>query len=470
MSRKKLTIDEMQEIAQEHGGRCLSSEYTDAHTKLLWECDKEHIWEARPLHIKSGTWCPECAKERNGDSQKLTIEEMQELAKAKGGMCLSKKYINAYTKLRWQCSQGHKWDAVPYSIKRGEWCSICSHISGITIKDMQEIAEARGGKCLSKEYENNYTILLWECDKGHTWKATPSTIKSGHWCPKCGGTAKLTIEWAQKLAEDRGGKCLSNKYTNCNTKLRWQCSKGHTWKATPTLVRRGTWCPVCSPSLGERVCREQLQIIFNKDFPKVKPNWLLNNRGNKMELDGYCKELKLAFEYNGHQHYIKTTRIKNYNLDQRKKDDELKEELCKRNGVTLIIIPYLISNENKQKYIINECKRNGVELPKNIEFIDFKTLDVYRRDDLKKMQALAESRGGKCLSTVYVNSQTKLKWQCKEGHIWMAVPASVSFGRWCRKCTGLEKGTIENMQNLAGSKGGKCLSNEYIDANTKLIW
>jgi len=189
-----------------------------------------------------------------------------------------------------------------------------------------------------------------------------------------------------------------------------------------------------------------------------------------MELDGYCKELKLAFEYNGHQHYTKTTRIKNYNLDQRKKDDKLKKELCKRNGVTLIIIPYLISNGDKQKYIINECKRNGVELPKNIEFIDFKTLDVYRRDDIKKMQDLAESRGGKCLSKVYINSQTKLTWQCKEGHIWKAIPASVSFGRWCRECTGLKKGTIEDMQNLAESKGGKCLSNEYIDANTKLIW
>jgi len=44
----------------------------------------------------------------------------------------------------------------------------------LTIKEMQEIAESRGGKCLSKEYVNNYTKLKWQCDEGHTWKATPN--------------------------------------------------------------------------------------------------------------------------------------------------------------------------------------------------------------------------------------------------------------------------------------------------------
>jgi hypothetical protein len=468
--RSKLTIEEMEKLALERNGKCLSKEYINAYSKLEWECNKGHKWGARPFHVKSGSWCPICAREQIANSQKLTIAEMQDLAGNKEGKCLSEKYVNSYTKLTWQCKKGHKWNAVPYAIKRGEWCPTCSHISNITAVDMHEIAKRRGGKCLSNHYKGNHTKLLWECDKGHTWEATPGSIKSGSWCPHCAGTAKLTIKWAQKLAERRGGKCLSKKYINIDTILKWQCDRGHTWHARPINIRLGTWCPLCSPSLGERLCREYLEIIFKKKFPKTKPNWLLNNSGNKMELDGYCEELKLAFEYHGHQHYFNTTRIKNYNLKQRKKDDRLKEELCKKNGLRLLIIPFTIPNDTKQKYIINECKKNGVELPKDIKWIDFKTLNVYRRDELKELQDLAKKRGGKCLSKVYVDSQTKLKWQCNKGHIWEAIPASVKYGRWCRKCAGLEKMTIQDMQDLAENKEGKCLSTEYLNANSKLEW
>ncbi|CAI2198996.1 4160_t:CDS:2, partial [Funneliformis geosporum] len=35
--------------------------------------------------------------------------DMQNLAKAKNGKCLSDKYYDAHTKLEWQCEKGHKW-------------------------------------------------------------------------------------------------------------------------------------------------------------------------------------------------------------------------------------------------------------------------------------------------------------------------------------------------------------------------
>ena len=118
---KKLNIEEMQKLAKERGGKCLSEKYINIDTKLKWECEKGHQWETTPNSIRQGAWCPVCAI----NHKKNTIDEMQKLAKLKGGKCLSEKYINAKTKLKWECTKGHQWEAVPSSIKRGSWCTKC---------------------------------------------------------------------------------------------------------------------------------------------------------------------------------------------------------------------------------------------------------------------------------------------------------------------------------------------------------
>jgi hypothetical protein len=56
-------------------------------------------------------------------------------------------------------------------------------------------------------------------------------------------------------------------------------------------------------SKGERTTRELLETRLGKKFPKIRPNWLRGKKGRNLEIDGYCEELKLGFEYNGQQHY-----------------------------------------------------------------------------------------------------------------------------------------------------------------------
>ena len=98
---------------------------------------------------------------------------------------------------------------------------------GNLIKQMYQLAKRRGGKCLSKAYINNSTKLLWQCEQGHQWEAKPNNIKTGYWCPYCAGNAKGTLEDMQQLAKDHGGKCLSKEYINTSTKLLWECKQGH---------------------------------------------------------------------------------------------------------------------------------------------------------------------------------------------------------------------------------------------------
>jgi len=350
--RKRLTIEEMHNIARERGGKCLSKRYTNAKTKLKWQCFKKHQWMATSDTIKRPSWCPYCI------GRHQTIKAMQKIARRKSGKCLSKKYINCETHLLWECKRGHQWKCTPSNIKRGKWCPYCYGNVKLSLKDMQKLAEAKNGKCLSTEYLNIDTKLKWQCSIGHIWETTPYVIKNvGTWCPHCSGNARLTIDEMHALARKNGGKCLAVSYKNSSLPLLWECKGGHQWKARASAIKLGSWCPTCSTLKREKMCRKIFEELFNKHFPKGRPTWLKNSRGNQMELDGYCEELNLAFEYQGEQHY-KEHRFfhRRQSLKDRKESDGIKRKLCKKHGVFLIEIPYTLKNNYLEDHIFNNLK------------------------------------------------------------------------------------------------------------------
>ena len=97
----------------------------------------------------------------------------------------------------------------------------------------------------------------------------------------------------------------------------------------------------CKTSMLELRFKTMLEDKLKVPFTKASPSWLLNRcTGNKMELDMYNRELMVAVEYNGLQHYEYPN---DYHLDLRAfidqvNRDALKVRLCKQNGVKLISI------------------------------------------------------------------------------------------------------------------------------------
>jgi hypothetical protein len=117
-------------------------------------------------------------------------------------------------------------------------------------------------------------------------------------------------------------------------------------------------------SKGETECRRVLEEVFNVEFGKDRPDFLNNpvTGGNfNLELDCYNKNLKLAVEYNGVQHYKYTPFFhKNEEAFQNQKyRDELKRRMCKDNVVTLIEVPYTVKIDDIEKYLLKELLKNG---------------------------------------------------------------------------------------------------------------
>jgi len=404
------------------------------------------------------------------------LEEMQGIATTRGGKCLSASYINTRTNLEWQCDKGHIWDARPSSVIGGSWCSSCAKQASRrhTIEEMQDLATNRGGKCLSTEYLGNTHKLKWECNKGHVWESSPKAILRGGWCPLC-SLNKPEIADIQNIANSRGGKCLSTVFIDHRSKLKWQCNKGHIWESRLSVIKDGSWCPLCSNGMGEHICRMYFERLFNSQFIKVRPKWLISEKGRRLELDGYSQELKIAFEHQGLQHYKHIERYHKINdLQTLQERDKIKVIKCKERGIRLFVmpsIPDLLPLEKVESFIRKEAKRLSVYIP-NAKTVNINSLDIYiRQEQLLEVQNIALSKGGRCLSTHYLGSSTKLRWQCDKGHIWEATPSKIKSGNWCAICV-LDKKrlTIEEMHDIANSRGGKCLSTEYINSGDKLEW
>lgn len=123
--------------------------------------------------------------------------------------------------------------------------------------------------------------------------------------------------------------------------------------------------PIPRESKGEKRCREVLEKVFSKPFPKVRPDFLRNPvTGGEfnLELDCYNPELKLALEYHGIQHYKYSPFIHRGSKERfynQKYRDHMTRDLCQKNGIKLIEVPYTVKEAEIEDYIRKELRDLG---------------------------------------------------------------------------------------------------------------
>jgi hypothetical protein len=102
----------------------------------------------------------------------------------------------------------------------------------------------------------------------------------------------------------------------------------------------------CSKS--EKCCRSFFERHYGVPFKSTRSLPFLKNpeTGRILELDGYNEKLKVAFEYNGRQHYEWPNHTNQTEEDfiQQKRRDMFKREQCDKNGIFLITVPYTVKD------------------------------------------------------------------------------------------------------------------------------
>ena len=399
-------------------------------------------------------------------SRKSTIFiKINKLAIKNNCLCLDEKYVNMHTLMNWACSNGHVWQRSWEITNKGHWCSDCVK-EKLIIPKITNIFNKQNVLCVLNKLDvcDEYNFI---CKNNHFWSKNRKHITNKTRCKQCFLENKINL--AHKIAKDRNGFCLSHKYVKDDSKLLWKCYLGHEWNAKLSSVKTNTWCPTCNINVGEEITRNIFEILFNEKFKKIRPTWL-----NRLELDGYSDSLKIAFEYDGMQHYkfIKFFHKTKNEFKNRRKIDLLKNELCSKNNIILFRIPYYIKFEKIKKYIVSLCKKNDIFIPNNID-IDYKKFNFLYGPNIIKFQKindLVRNNKGSLMSDKYINNRSKLIVKCDNGHEWKTNAEKLKCGYWCPYCSQKKKHTIEEMVEIATSKSGKCLSKKYINNSTKLLW
>jgi len=232
--------EKLKTVILERGGNLLS-DYVKGKEKVTIQCENGHEFMMPPSDVKSGCWCPKCS----GRCPIQAEEKLKTVILERGGILLS-DYVKNNEKVTIQCENNHKFEMIPNNVKSGQWCPKCSGHCPIQAEErLNTVILERGGTLLSDYVKNNEKVTI-QCENGHEFKITPSSVKSGCWCPKCSGKCPIQAEERLKaVILERGGTLLSD-YVKNNEKVTIQCEKGHKFDMTPNSVKRGQWCPKCS--------------------------------------------------------------------------------------------------------------------------------------------------------------------------------------------------------------------------------
>jgi len=336
------------------------AEYINTNTNVIIICKVHGEFEQTPnCHTSQKQGCSKCGDESSSKKRSYKVEEWIEKAKEvhENKYDYSKvEYDNSKTDVIIICKVHGEFEQNPSGHIQGHGCSKCGDESGSLKRRykveewIEKAKEVHGNNYdYSKvDYDNSKTDVIIKCKVHGEFEQNPSGHLQGYGCSKCGGSYNYkTDEWVEKAKEVHENKYDYSKveYDNSKTKVIIICKVHGEFEQTPyahTNQKQG--CPCCNIFKSESLCRSILNNLTNSNFIKTRPKFL-----GGLELDGYCEELKCAFEYNGKQHYYYNKHFHRNgikDLISQNIRDKIKKQICEENGIKLISIPYNYDHKN----------------------------------------------------------------------------------------------------------------------------
>ncbi len=140
-------------------------------------------------------------------------------------------------------------------------------------------------------------------------------------------------------------------------------------------------------SKSEQFAIRELESILGEPCPTVYPSWLVW-KGKHLELDGYCEKQKVALEFSGpmHTNWIPKNEPYEQYFDRIVRD-VVKRKLCKKHGVTLIVIDMSLPRHNISAYIKSRLY-DAKKIDEPAKYIGFQKVKPHRNKQLEEQANL----------------------------------------------------------------------------------
>lgn len=356
-----ITKDEINHILENHPYFEVLSEFKGLRKPILRKCkicgDIREV-NARCLVEKDTNdnyrKCSICAAKERAKLKRKTHEQfVKEMQNINPNIEILSEYITNDTKITCHCLiDDNIWETKPHILLGNHGCPVCAdkfqnrrshkeyieemkikHPNIIPLDEFKGVNTKMHFKCMVCDYE---------------WYAVSNALlnKSNSGCPKCSNHVKVSEQEIINRMKSNEYVEYIDGYIDTLHHANFKCKIcGYEWHTLPLSVIKGRCCPKCNISQGEKRIGEvldSLNIHYETEYSFDDCKDIRNLR-----FDFYLPNYNTCIEYDGEQHF-KPVRFDKHNsrgtpqerFEKTKYRDELKNNYCKNNNITLIRIPY----------------------------------------------------------------------------------------------------------------------------------
>jgi len=266
-------LDELRKIAQERGGKLLSTEWRGWNNKYLFKNDKEEEFLISPHNLKNRGWPKDITKYNNGvifrkKTDNDLFEELQLLAEQNGGKLIDTEWKGSHFDYSFKHSNGKIFQINSPNLKRRGWPHNLDEFLKFSnghkksVEDrfnvIKKLAEDNNGKILETEWLGNHHKYTCFFENGQQFIMEGVNLKRNGWPKNPESYFKRLnssiigkqnqkdlnqerLNTIKKIAEDNNGKILETEWLGNHHKYTCFFENGQQFIMEGVNLKRNGW-------------------------------------------------------------------------------------------------------------------------------------------------------------------------------------------------------------------------------------